>query len=82
MATSLVWRPYTLVQGNAFKVHWRLLSIDGLLVGHRSRLRCLCFVEPILDGLSDSHGGEQANLPDVCLLPVKIERWILGADYV
>lgn len=67
---------------NALKMHWALPSIDGLLVSRPSRPRCPPLIAPRLDGLNCSHDGEQATLHDVCPLLVKIERWILCADYV
>jgi len=69
-------------KGNVFKVHWPLPSIDQLLIGRSWRRSCPSPIASKCDGLSYSHDGERANLPDVCSLLVKIERWILCADYV
>ena len=54
----------------------------GLSVGRPPGQRCPSLIAPKLDGLNYILDWEQANLPDLYLLLVKIERWILCVDYV
>ena len=71
----------TITKGNIFKVHWPLPSIGRLLIGRPWCRSCPSPVASKRNGLNYSHDGRRANLPDVYLLLVKIERWILCADY-
>ena len=54
----------------------------GLLVGRPPGSRCPSLIAPKIDGLNYIRDWEQVNLPNVDPLLVKIERWILCADYV